>query len=155
MYEFHAWATIRVEDNDEDLDVLTAREEKAIEQLKEVIEAADDKFSLFELTRTGNGMIVFLAHGLCNHRYEPVLDVFRWITKSLPDSYGLLYIHDDEDHREGEPESDNCFRVWKMALGKLTEESDPYLSPYIPTVEKPWSEIERSDLSNHRSTTQN
>lgn len=48
----------------------------------------------------------------------------------LPDSYGLLYLHDDE--AEGQ---DNEFRVWRLARGTFEERSDPFLSPYCPTVE--------------------
>ncbi len=89
-------------------------------------------------------MIVLFTHGLRNHRFDPVIDIFRWIAENLPDSYGLLYVHDDEDHRVSEPESDNCFRAWRLARGRLSEKDDPFLSPYIPTVEKPWLEIEET-----------
>lgn len=142
MFEFHAWATIKVEDNDEDLHVLKMREEAAIKKLREIIEEVDDNFSLFNLERTGNDLIIFVAHGLRNHRYEGITEIFRWITNALPDSYGLLYVRDDEDYREGEPESENCFRVWRMARGKLSEEKDFFLSPCIPVIEKPWSQTE-------------
>ena len=75
---------------------------------------------------------MLLAHGLRNHRYEPVIGLFRWVAQNLPDSYGLLYLHDDEKENAG-----NEFRVWKLALGTMAEENDPFLSPYIPTVERP------------------
>ncbi|MFC0391326.1 Imm7 family immunity protein [Paenibacillus mendelii] len=26
-----------------------------------------------------------------------VLEIYKWVSKNLPGSYGLLYIHDDED----------------------------------------------------------
>jgi hypothetical protein len=83
------------------MDVIHGREEAAIAGLREAMREADDLFSLFDLRRTGNGLIVLLAHGHCNHRYEPVTDLFRWVAAELPDSYSLLYVHDDDDHGRG------------------------------------------------------
>jgi hypothetical protein len=42
-------------------------------------------------------------------------------------------VHDDEATGH-----DNEFRVWRLARGCLEELPDPFLSPYIPTVEPPW-----------------
>jgi hypothetical protein len=140
VFEFHGWATIRVDDRDDpDLDVLRRREEEAIGRLRTAVKAADDEFSLLDLRRTGNGLIVLLAHGLRNHRYGPVVDLFRWVAAELPFSYGLLYVHGDEDMRGGS-EPGNAFRVWRLARGRFDELADPFLSPYIPTVEPPWGE---------------
>ncbi len=71
-----------------------------------------------------------------NHRYEPVIDLFRWLAVNGPGSYGLLYVWDDEDHKHGDYQ--NLFRVWRLARGVLEERSDPFLSPPIPTVEDPY-----------------
>jgi hypothetical protein len=140
VFEFHGWATVRVDYRDDpDLDVLRRREEEAIGRLRTAMKAADDEVSLLDLRRTSNGLIVLLAHGLRNHRYGPVVDLFRWVAAELPFSYGLLYVHDDEDMRGG-PEPGNVFRVWRLARGRFDERADPFLSPYIPTVEPPWSE---------------
>ncbi len=49
MYEFHGWATIRVQDDDEDLEILVMSEKEAIRQLEKVIQKARDKISLFEV----------------------------------------------------------------------------------------------------------
>jgi hypothetical protein len=76
---------------------------------------------------------VLYAHGLRNHWYSPVIDLFQWVATELPDSYGLLYVHNDEATGQ-----ENEFRVWRLARGKLEERPDPFLSPYIPTVELPW-----------------
>jgi hypothetical protein len=56
------------------------------------------------------------------------------VARELPDSYGLLYVRDD-DHTE----FDNEFRVWRMARGDFSERADPFLSPVIPTVERPFT----------------
>jgi hypothetical protein len=138
LFEFHGWATIRVNDRDDaDISVIHDREEQAIARLREAMQKADDGFSLFDVRRTSNGLIVLLAHGLRNHRYEVVIDLFRWLADNLPDSYGLLYVHEDEDH-DRDANHENEFRVWRLARGELSELGDPFLSPCIPTLEPPW-----------------
>ena len=64
--------------DDPDLDVMHGREEQAIDRVHAAIRRTDDELSLFDLRRTGNGLIVLYAHGLRNHRYEPAIDLFRW-----------------------------------------------------------------------------
>jgi hypothetical protein len=138
MFEFHGWVVIRAHDRDDpDPDVLLDREEAVVERVRTAIGDVDDKFSLFDLRRTGNGLIVLFAHGLRNHRFEPVIELFRRITVEVPDAYGVLYVHDDEDPRSSNSFR-NEFRVWRMARGTIEERDDPFLSPYIPTVEPPW-----------------
>jgi hypothetical protein len=39
-------------------------------------------------------------------------------------------LHDDES-----PRYDNEFRVWQIVRGRFHEQSDPFLSPCIPTIE--------------------
>lgn len=135
MFEFHGWATIRVDERDDpDMDVVRGREEAAIARLRATMREADDEFSLFDLRRTSNELIVLSAHGLRNHQYEPVIELFRWVAAELPFSYGLLYVNDDEDTRRGGDHA-NEFRVWRLARGEFGEFADSFLSPYIPTVE--------------------
>jgi hypothetical protein len=138
LFEFHGWVTIRVDDRDDpDMAVVRSRENEAVARLREVMREAEDKFSFFDLRRMGNGLIVLLAHGLRNHRYRPVIDLFRCVAATLPFAYGLLYVYDEEDTDRG-ANYDNEFRVWRLARGEFCEMSDPFLSPYIPTVEPPW-----------------
>lgn len=141
MFEFHGWAKIRLPDDDDDRGfsaIGRGPEYDAIKQLRNAINEAHDEFCEFDILKAGNGLIVLSAHGLRNHRYEPVIGLFRWVATELPDSYGLLYIHDDEDSSRGE-DFGNEFRVWRLALGKFEELSDPFLSPVIPTVELPFT----------------
>jgi hypothetical protein len=140
MFEFHGWATIRVPDDDGQPSKPIGRgaEFEAIKNLRTAINEAHDEFCDFDIRRAGNGLIVLSMHGLRNHRYEPAIELFRWIATHLPDSYGLFYIFDDEDGKRGSDFS-NEFRVWRLARGVCEETADPFLSPYFPTVEAPES----------------
>ncbi|MFK7845588.1 MAG: Imm7 family immunity protein [Rhodothermales bacterium] len=69
-----------------------------------------------------------------NHRYEPAIDLFRWIAEHGKGSHGLLFVLDDEDQHRGRDNS-NCYKVWKLLRGEVQEIDDPFFSPYIPTVE--------------------
>ena len=132
MFEFHGWATIRVPDPNIDPATRQRLEAVAVARLREAIARADDQFSLFDVRQTGNELIVLYAHGLRNHRFRQVIELFRWVAAELPESYGLLYAHDDE--AEGQ---ENEFRVWRLARGTFEERADPFLSPCTPTVEPP------------------
>jgi hypothetical protein len=134
MFEFHGWATIRVAEPERPdfKPIGRGSEVEAIKRVRAAINEAHDEFSLFEVRQTSNNMIVLVAHGLRNHQFEPVVGLFRWLAVELPDSYGLLYIHNDESEAHG-----NKFRVWRLARGHFEELDDPFLSPYIPTVEPP------------------
>jgi hypothetical protein len=130
LFEFHGWATIRVPDPDIEPDRRHELEAAAIARLREAITRADDQFSLFDVRQTGNELIVLYAHGLRNHRYLPVIELFRWVAAELSDSYGLLHVHDDE--AEGKEYE---FRVWRVAGGRFEELADPFLSPRVPTID--------------------
>jgi hypothetical protein len=138
LFEFHGWAKICVDDQDDpDLDLRHRREEEAIGRLREAMQVTYDGFSFFDLRRTSNEIIALSVQGLRNHRYEQVIDLFRWIAAELPFSYGLLHVHDDEDSKRG-ADFKNESRVWRLARGMLSELADPFLSPCVPTVEPPW-----------------
>jgi hypothetical protein len=48
-------------------------------------------------------------------------------------AYGLLYIYDDEDTTG----LDNEFQVFRMVRGQVSMQKDPFLSPFMPTLEDP------------------
>ena len=136
MFEFHGWATIRLPEGDAAFKPIgRGPGYDAMKRLRQAINGAHDEFCDFDVRRAGNGLVYLSAHGLRNHRYEPVIELFRWMAAELPGSYGLLYVHDDEDGRRGS-EFGNEFRVWRLARGRCEEMADPFLSPYIPTVEE-------------------
>jgi hypothetical protein len=137
MFEFHGWLSIHSDDRDDpDPVVLEERLNSAESALLREIEKADDDFSVFEIRRAGNGLRYLSVHGLSNHRYEPVINLFRWAAENLTESCGLLYVWDDEDRRGVDADHTNVFRVWRVAQGKIDEYADPLLSPCVPTIEK-------------------
>ena len=141
MFQFHGWLCIQIDDSDDaDIQVLDARMAIAVNKLKSKIVEIDDGFCHFHIGQAGNDLNYAALHGLRNHRFEPIIDLFRWAAKNLPESYGLLYVWDDEDHAR-EKNFENCYRVWRLAQGQLEERADPFLSPCIPTIEKPFSQL--------------
>jgi hypothetical protein len=54
-------------------------------------------------------------------------ELLALIARVLPASYGLVYERSDE--------TGNAFRVRTMARGRLTERTDPLLSPANPVIE--------------------
>jgi len=124
MFEFHGWAVLRYHTHDTD----EMLQDKAVNNFKKYI--ADNDPMKLSMTKTYNGQDSFLISGLHNHKSKYVIEIYNWIAVYLPGSYGLLYIQDDED-----TESYNIFTVLKLARGKVQKVNDPFLSPYVPTVE--------------------
>ena len=128
MFSVFGWATISCSTNEID----QAEDKKILEKLDEQIEKYRiDGLIEIRLYKTLNGSLNALSIvGSRNHRYEKIIDLYRWLADNATGSYGLLYIHDDESNFENE------FRVLRLARGKISVESDPFLSPIILTVEE-------------------
>ncbi len=62
--------------------------------------------------------------------FSELLEFFCNVGKIAKGSYGLLYMHNDEDK-----EDPNSFQVWRLAKGEVRKFKDELLSPFIPTVE--------------------
>lgn len=134
MFEFHGWAVIResFDEANEDEDVLKA----IVAELSEQIRAHPWVNGPCRL-EVVNGAYHLWTTGVFNHRGdrgEELLELFRWIARMAPGSYGLLYVYDDE--AENLPERVG-FQVWRLARGQLLRHQDPFLSPYFPVVEDP------------------
>jgi hypothetical protein len=131
MFEFHGWISVQVDDRDDaDPSVLREREAAAETLIRQLIADHTDEFSLMELRRSGNGLMTLIAHGLRNHRRQEVISLFEAVANALPESYGLLYYHDDEHKAEA-----NAFRVLRFVRGSTSIHDDSLLSPVIPTIE--------------------
>ena len=129
MFEFHGWAVLRWPEISTDNGAQLAA-------IRQAIDAARTDFSTAEVVTPGNDLTVVSVHGLRNHRMTGIERLFAIIAKESPESYGLLYVRDDEDARGGDFE--NCYRVWRIARGDISEMNDPFLSPCVPTIEMPY-----------------
>ena len=127
MIELHGWVTIRetykvtVEEDNED--IIIDKIKKEIENLswfKPQIKALNGEwfleFSIFSNRK--------------NLQTEEVFKLYTRIGELAEGSYGLIYLHDDEDEERA-----NQFQVFSLSKGSVKEFSDFYLSPIIPTIE--------------------
>jgi len=133
MVELHGWATIREgytadceEEKTGDIVSLLSQEVSRIgldEPLLHIVQNNGEAFlTVTRLTNHFSGVV------------QEILDLFMRIAVIAPGSYGLLYLHDDEDGNGWM----NDFQVYVLAKGVVTKRRDPFLSPCIPTVEDPW-----------------
>ena len=126
MVEMHGWITLRetyrVAD-DEDMERVLDEIRKEIRRL--VYPALQIKVC------NGQDFIEFSLY--TNHMSKAVRDLvafFEKVGRAAEGSYGLLYIHNDEDDQ-----GYNEFVVHRLARGRVTIFRDAFLSPLIPTVE--------------------
>ncbi|MDE5748323.1 MAG: immunity 7 family protein [Acetatifactor sp.] len=126
MVEVHGWITLRetyrVVD-DEDM-------EGILEKIRKVIDESEYP-SLQIQVNNGEYFIEFSRY--TNHLSGDVtelLSIFETVGRIAEGSYGLLYMHNDEDSKHC-----NEFVVYRLARGRVTAFQDSFLSPLIPTVE--------------------
>lgn len=136
MTEYHGWAIIRNHYSDLGFD----EEERKKEELTEIIsliykriKEVENPNSSYSLRSFSYGFWHLTIEGDHNHKDDGIIQFFKWIAQIAVGSYGLLYVHDDEDKRGNE----NRFMVWRMKKGIVEELEDNLLSPYFPTVEDP------------------
>ncbi|TWU14723.1 hypothetical protein CA54_35920 [Symmachiella macrocystis] len=130
MFEFHGWARVQYHTHNTD----SILQDRCWDNLVEYVKTIPNE--LVSLNRYNMCDSVFV-NGQHNHRSEYVIELFQWIADNSLGSYGILYIRDDEDHSRLS-DFENCFRVWRLCRGTLSEHDDPFLSPAIPTVEDPY-----------------
>jgi hypothetical protein len=102
----------------------------AVLSVRKAIASYADGVSIFDLRPSSNNLWVVSVHGLRNRAHTHAIDLFRWLANNLPESYGLLYVRDDDDAKR-----QNTFTVYRLARGKLDELVDGLLSPCVPTIE--------------------
>ena len=96
------------------------------------------KWELHEHLNNHHGILMFCVSR--NHRESNVWDMLQWIANHGAGSYGLFYVHDDEDqigntrYDRGANDFSNAFRVHRIANGCVTELPDPFISPIVPTL---------------------
>ena len=93
------------------------------------------KWQLHEQFNNHTGLLQFCVSR--NHRATVAWEMLKWIAENAPGSYGLFYVHDDEDqigavgYGRGNADFSHEFRVHRIANGTLSEHPDPYLSPIV------------------------
>jgi hypothetical protein len=80
-----------------------------------------------------------------NHRGSPFWSMLEWIAEHGPGSYGLFYVHDDEDEgkwpmRKTGIDQSNVFRVHRILNGRVEELPDPFFDDIVPNIEPAWPE---------------
>jgi hypothetical protein len=130
MFEYHGWITVRETATDDDDE---PRLRQIVDELHLHLAQMDSPY-LLDL-RWMNGEPFIHLGGYSNHRSSPdVVELFERVAMVAPGSYGLLHVMDDED-----PEHENEVRVLRLVRGRVTQHTEALLSPYIPTVEDPFT----------------
>ena len=116
-------------------------DERLWRRLQDWLEAQENsllKWQFFEHFNNDSGVLqVFTS---TNHRSSILWELIEWIAQNGVGSYGLIYVHDDEDFRnvaqygDGQHDYCNVFRVWRILGGKVDELDDPFLSPLVPRI---------------------
>lgn len=127
MVELHSWITIRktyeICEDEDDLDRVIQNINQLIQGLRYI------EVSL--KVKNGEHYIEFSLY--TNHFSADVkeyINFFTEIGKIAKGSYGLLFLHNDEDTIHS-----NEFQIWRLSRGELRKFEDRILSPLIPVVE--------------------
>jgi hypothetical protein len=96
------------------------------------------QWHLTEYFNNDHGVLTF--HISRNHTATEVWEMLSWIAEHGPGSYGLFFVHDDEDdgvyRRSTGVDRSNVFRVHRLLHGVLTEMDDPFLGQVYPRLER-------------------
>ena len=122
-------------------DEVDAADQRLWQELRQWLEAnagALLKWQFLEQLNNDSGILQFTTSR--NHRGSSVWDLMEWIARNGVGSYGIVYVHDDEDvvgksaYGRGKVDHSNVFRVWRILNGQLEELDDPFLSPIVPRI---------------------
>jgi hypothetical protein len=106
------------------------------DELELWLKNCDDPWLKWQFERRNNNHTGLLQLNTSrNHRASRVWELLEFLAKSSTDTYGILYVNDDEDieglthYGRGDANYQNVFRVWSLKSGQLAEHADPFLSP--------------------------
>jgi hypothetical protein len=135
MIETHGWITLRYSDYHSQEHLQRAFVHKFTQYVQQEYAWALQQ-GHFQL-RTYNGLDAVTLTVQHNHKGTPFypLDLFTWVAQESTGSYGLLYVHDDEDELQH-----NEFQVYVLKRGNVRKMQDPFLSPYEEEVEQTYDE---------------
>ncbi|MEV7119539.1 Imm7 family immunity protein [Kitasatospora griseola] len=134
MFEYHGWITVRERADAEDAADFAAEQAR----LRSLVEAIEERareaggHGLLDV-RWINGEPFLHLGGFRNHADPEILAFYREVGVRAPGSYGLLYVHDEEDRAHADE-----FVVHRMVRGQVSVHADAHLSPCIPVLEEPW-----------------
>jgi hypothetical protein len=79
MFQFHGWLVITDADpEDEGLEAIKEREDEyEADLVNKITQDVDDDFCHFDIKHTCNDLRIMMVHGLRNHTYQPVIDLFQ------------------------------------------------------------------------------
>ncbi|MGW6255930.1 Imm7 family immunity protein [Streptomyces sp. NPDC055085] len=130
MFEYHGWITVRETATDDDDE---PRLQQIVDELRRHITQMSSPY-LLDL-RWMNGEPFIHLGGCSHHRSSPDAGgLFEHVAVVAPGSYGLLHVFDDEA-----PDRESEVRVLRLVRGTVTQHTEALLSPYIPTVEDPFT----------------
>lgn len=132
MFEYHGWITLR--DSFSEENEFESNFDEALSLIEETLLQSELGNGLVDV-RAVNGTYYVTLNAFQNHEAGLIgrlLQFYRYVAEKAVGSYGLLYIHNDED-ASGE---DNDFQVYVLAKGRVEKKRDVLLSPYVPTVEE-------------------
>ena len=151
MLAFHGWCVIRTSreaytaatiDNvdavDDAVDIADRQLWADFRTWMQVNESPFLKWQLHEQLNNHSGMLTFC--GSRNHRAAILWDMLQWITANGVGSFGLVYVHDDEDsatntsYGRGNADFTNVFRVHRILNGTVDELEDPFFGDIVPTI---------------------
>lgn len=133
MFEYHGWIKIRASaayPEDGAFDEELSNEAEA--QIRSLVDDLSG-YALMQLEQLNVEQFIHFA-GVPNHRGTHgrlIIDLFTQVGRIAPGSYGLLYVHDDED-QDG---WNNEHQVFRMVRGQVTRHKDPFLSPVVGLLE--------------------
>ncbi|MDR1265442.1 MAG: DUF4176 domain-containing protein [Propionibacteriaceae bacterium] len=111
------------------------------------IEARIDRSVVNELVELGhyNGNLILTVAVDHNHysNDDRIFDLFRYIGKVAPGSYGQLHVY-DHDCYYGDS---NAMFLLTLVMGELLRWKDPFFNPIVPNVEGPDPEFPPRSLS--------
>lgn len=126
MVEIHGWITIR--------ETYEATDEENFEMILKQVNYELEKLNYCNPNiKNINGECFIELLSCTNHMSPDVIELlsfFEIVGKVAKGSYGLLYMHNNEDE-----DNYNSFMVYRLARGKVKIYQDDLLSPVVPTIE--------------------
>ena len=87
------------------------------------------EWNFFEDKNYDSGLLQFCDTK--NHRTSLIWDLMSFIASESRGSYGLVYVHDNEDTgKRTSTDYSQSYRAWRILDGHVSEHDDPHFSPF-------------------------